>query len=101
MKLWCLNVGSAVTAWETLEDAAADRIELVALQEVKLNTTEFKSFDTRAAALGYACFGVPADYQDEGRTRARGESSFLSASYTNQDRQRSSRVVEVKQARYG
>ena len=56
--LWCLDVGSAVAAWETLEDAATERVELIALQEVKLS--ECKSFDTRAAALGYACFGVPA-----------------------------------------
>ena len=52
MNLWCLNVGSAVTAWETLGDVASERVEMVAMQEVK-------SFDIRAAALGYACFGVP------------------------------------------
>ena len=60
VKVWCLNVGSAVAAWETLEDAATEWVELVALQEVKLSTSEYKSFDTRAAALEYACFGVPA-----------------------------------------
>ena len=53
-------MGSAVAAWETLEDAATEHVDLVALQEVKLCTSEYKSFDTRAAALGYACFGVPA-----------------------------------------
>ena len=74
VKVWCLNVGSAVAAWETLEDAATERVELVALQEVKLNTSEYKSFDTRAAALGYACFGVPAsnktrDGREQGESR--------------------------------
>ena len=57
---WCPSVGSAVAAWETLEDAATERVELLALQEVNLGMSEYKSFDMRAAGRGYACFGVPA-----------------------------------------
>ena len=32
VNLWCLNVGSAVTASETLEDAASERVDVVALK---------------------------------------------------------------------
>ena len=73
MNLLCLYVGSAVAAWETPEDAASERVKMVVLQEVKLSMSEYKSFDTRAAALGYACFGVPAsskarDGREQGRS---------------------------------
>ena len=77
VNLWCLNVGSAVAAWETLEDAATERVGLVAL-----------SFDTRAAALGHACFGVPASNKARDG-REQGGVVLLG---------RSSRVAEVSQA---
>ena len=49
--LWCLNVGSAVAAWETLEDAATERVEMVALQQVKLSIVQMLRHTRRRPRL--------------------------------------------------
>ena len=76
MNLWCLTVGFG------LEDAASGRVEVITLQEVKLTVSEYRSFDIRAAALGYACFGVP----QAGLVWVNG--SFFGSCYAGQDGRR-------------
>ena len=41
-----------------MEDAAGERVEVTALQEVIVSVSEYKSFDIRGAVLGYVCPGV-------------------------------------------
>ena len=48
INLLCLYVGSTVVAWEALEDAASERVDVVALQEIKLRVSGHKRFDIRA-----------------------------------------------------
>ena len=54
-----VNVGGAACAWSAMRDAATDRIDVLALQEPLMSSTEARSFIASARKLGYAAYIQP------------------------------------------
>ena len=60
LQVCSLNVGDAENAWLAFADLAADRLDVLAFQEVNMTEMEAARFARAADGRGYLAFGTTA-----------------------------------------